>query len=208
MFNTSYLNNIRTPLPEDDIVLVNRSLFQLSEISQSFINIFNMELTFKNQSEMEYYLQRNEEQKFRGHYACLSHLTFFPKVSIPNIVQVACQPTKASRVLDWHVVVVSRIGNMGLIFEPNFVESFPHRINQMSYKTKIRAVLEKLGLKPGMRINTRLFVGGGGNYYAQCRSLCFKFIKSFVQRYSQLDDPNQINQQLFFGNYPYKEVTW
>ncbi|KAG5684066.1 hypothetical protein PVAND_013315 [Polypedilum vanderplanki] len=155
--------NVRTPQPEDDVITVNRSLGLLVEKYKSSIDIFSREMTFMSGDEMENYIQTYGEQHFRGQYGCISHLTFFLNVKVPNLIQVASRPTIASDIFDWHEIVIARIGNLGFIYEPNFNKSFPTRINQIKCKTKIKAIFKKLGIHPG-KFNFRLSVGGGGNF--------------------------------------------
>ncbi|KAG5681872.1 hypothetical protein PVAND_011279 [Polypedilum vanderplanki] len=199
---------IRTPQPEDDVITVNRSLGLLVEKYKSSVNIFSREMTFMSGDEMENYIRTYGEQHFRGHYGCISHLTFFLNVKVPNLIQVASRPTIASDIIDWHVIVIARIGNLGFIYEPNFNKSFPTRINQMKCKTKIKAVFKKLGIQPG-KSNFRLSVGGGGNFNEKCRSMSFDFIRNFCLRFSQLNDITRVDENFFYGgNDFYKFVTW
>ncbi|KAG5666280.1 hypothetical protein PVAND_017591 [Polypedilum vanderplanki] len=209
------MERIRIPLGMDPVQRVNESLRQISNLAAPRVLIYEKEVNYFHFNQALNDMMRYE-RRVHHDWGLITCLRNFGKVDVPSFVTVACRPTfndiadarEAGESFEWHVIVVGRYRNIGIIFEPNFDQTFPDHLHDLEGREKIRAVFEMLNLRPGLRTPARIFVGGGGNFDSQCRKFSFNFLKDFTTRYLQLPINTEIDQHFIYGDHPFKEIRW
>jgi hypothetical protein len=214
--NMEIIRVIRAPHSTTSIDEVNRQLRKL-HVDDETIKIFNKEVTFSTADEKKKYIKEYEEQNFVNEYATISELRFFGRATVPSFVQVAArQKINDSRFTDnsWHVVVVGRLGPFGINYDPNFnpTETFDFSLKKIPFSYKVKKVLQELGLRPkkqsskrkSQALQTRLFVGGGGNSNGRCRFMSFQFLQRAV--ITSMKTPLTVEN--LFGADKFHEIGW
>ncbi|KAG5673951.1 hypothetical protein PVAND_003948 [Polypedilum vanderplanki] len=201
------IDDIRIPLAYDSIVTVNQSLRALSSFAAPRVRIYEKEINFMHHSEALNYMSYWSENSV-NEYGLVTCLKNVGRASIPSFVQIACRPTLKNLEEDWHVMVVGRIHNIAIIYEPNYDEEFADRVNNLEGSVKIREVLRMFNLKQKMRTKVRIYIGGGGNFNGECRGYSFNFLRNFTKRYLRSPNDAEIDEKFVFENVPYKEISW
>jgi hypothetical protein len=213
------VGQIIAPDSESSIAFVNNQLVKLQElVDEDVVRIFHKEVTFVNALEKKIYILKWNEEYFAKEYGSVTELLFFGRATIPSFTLVAARQRynepRYPGTDAWNVVVVGRVGSIGYLYDPNYDHNYAKSLSKIDFSTKVRAVFEKLGLKPPYQFSSSrktqvkpvtLFVGGGGNNGGECRKMCFDFLKRLV--ITALINP-PLSVYNIFGDDNYHQIKW